>query len=108
MAKVLGFNPPNESYVELNDTIKLQRSLIEELIKLNEGYEEEVKRLVGEYDKIYVLYTTIEEILKHYDPMQYGFPKVVDKEFMERIISRRNNPNIEFMDFSKPIVDEQV
>ena len=107
MAKVLGFNP-QQSYVELHDTIKLQRSLIEELVKLNEGYEEEVKRLVGEYDKIYVLYTTIEEILKHYDPMQYGFPKVVDKEFMERMLSRRNNPNIEFMDFSKPKADEQV
>ena len=100
MAKVLGFNP-QQSYIDMENTIKLQRSLIEELVKLNEGYEEEVKRLVGEYDKIYVLYTTIEEILKHYDPMQYGFPKVVDKEFMERIINRRNNPNIEFIDFSK-------
>jgi hypothetical protein len=107
MAKVLGFNP-QQSYIDMENTIKLQRSLIEELVKLNEGYEEEVKRLVGEYDKIYVLYTTIEEILKHYDPMQYGFPKVVDKEFMERLINRRNNPNIEFIDFSKPIVDEQV
>ena len=107
MAKVLGFNP-QQSYIDMENTIKLQRSLIEELVKLNEGYEEEVKRLVGEYDKIYVLYTTIEEILKHYDPMQYGFPKVVDKEFMERMLSRRNNPNIEFIDFSKPKADEQV
>lgn len=107
MAKVLGFNP-QQSYIELQDTIKLQRSLIEELVKLNEGYELEVKRLVGEYDKIYVLYTTIEEILKHYDPMEYGIPKVMDKEFMEKINFRRNNPNIEFIDFSKPIVDEQV
>jgi hypothetical protein len=40
--------------------------------------------------------------------MQYGFPKVVDKEFMERLINRRNNPNIEFIDFSKPKADEQV
>ena len=56
MAKVLGFNPPKESYVELHDTIRLQRSLIEELIKLNDGYEAEVKRLVGEYDKLYEKY----------------------------------------------------
>jgi hypothetical protein len=63
---------------------------------------------VGEYDKIYVLYTTIEEILKHYDPMQYGFPKVVDNEFMQKIIIRRNNPNVEFIDFNKPKADEQV
>ena len=78
------------------------------MVKLNEGYELEVKRLVGEYDKIYVLYTTIEEILKHYDPMVYGIPKVMDKEFMKKINDRRNNPNIEFMDFSKPKADEQV
>jgi hypothetical protein len=55
MAKVLGFNP-QQSYIEMEDTIKLQRSLIEELIKLNEGYEQEVKRLVGEYDKLYEKY----------------------------------------------------
>jgi len=107
MAKVLGFNP-QQSYIDMENTIKLQRSLIEELVKLNEGYEEEVKRLVGEYDKIYVLYTTIEEILKHYDPMVYGIPKVMDKEFMKKIINRRNNPNIEFIDFNKPKADEQV
>jgi len=55
MAKVLGFNP-QQSYIEMEDTIKLQRSLIEELVRLNEGYEAEVKRLVGEYDKLYEKY----------------------------------------------------
>jgi hypothetical protein len=55
MAKVLGFNP-QQSYIEMDDTIKLQRSLIEELVRLNEGYEGEVKRLVGEYDKLYEKY----------------------------------------------------
>jgi hypothetical protein len=55
MAKVLGFNP-QQSYIEMEDTIKLQRSLIEELVRLNEGYESEVKRLVGEYDKLYEKY----------------------------------------------------
>ena len=55
MAKVLGFNP-QQSYIEMDDTIKLQRSLIEELVRLNEGYEAEVKRLVGEYDKLYEKY----------------------------------------------------
>ena len=101
MAKVLGFNPPNESYVELHDTIKLQRSLIEELIKLNEGYEAEVKRLVGEYDKMY-------ELLKYYDPMLFGYSEVVDADLMKRISNRRGTPGVEFIDFSKPIVDEQV
>jgi hypothetical protein len=56
MATILGFNPPKESYVELHDTIRLQKGLIEELVKLNAGYEEEVKRLVGEYDKLYEKY----------------------------------------------------
>jgi hypothetical protein len=56
MATVLGFNPPKESYVELHDTIRLQKGLIEELVKLNAGYEQEVKRLVGEYDKLYEKY----------------------------------------------------
>jgi hypothetical protein len=101
MAKVLGFNPPNESYVELHDTIKLQRSLIEELIKLNEGYEAEVKRLVGEYDKMY-------ELLKYYDPMLFGYSEVVDADLMKRISNRRGTSGVEFIDFSKPIVDEQV
>ena len=55
MAKVLGFNP-QQSYIEMADTIKLQKSLIEELVRLNEGYEAEVKRLVGEYDKLYEKY----------------------------------------------------
>jgi len=55
MAKVLGFNP-QQSYIDMENTIKLQRSLIEELIRLNEGYEAEVKRLVGEYDKLYEKY----------------------------------------------------
>ena len=56
MATILGFNPPKESYVELHDTIRLQKGLIEELVKLNAGYEQEVKRLVGEYDKLYEKY----------------------------------------------------
>jgi hypothetical protein len=49
MAKVLGFNPTQTNdYFELANRVELQQKLIEELIKLNEGYEAEVKRLVGE------------------------------------------------------------
>jgi hypothetical protein len=106
MAKVLGFNPPKESYVELHDTIRLQRSLIEELIKLNEGYEAEVKRLVVEYDKIYELYVAATELLKQYDPSNFGYPKVIDKDIMKRRGSNRNIKGIEFIDFSKPKADE--
>jgi len=100
MAKVLGFNP-QQSYIEMEDTIKLQRSLIEELIKLNEGYEAEVKRLVGEYDKMY-------ELLKYYDPMLFGHSEVVDVDLMKRISNRRAISGVEFIDFSKPKADEQV
>jgi hypothetical protein len=82
MAKVLGFNPPNESYVELHDTIRLQRSLIEELIKLNEGYEGEVKRLVGEYDKLYEMYLSVVKELQKVNPNAAGYPKYVEfKDF---------------------------
>jgi hypothetical protein len=98
MAKVLGFNPPKESYVELHDTIRLQRSLIEELIKLNEGYEAEVKRLVVEYDKIYDLYLMGEELLKNYDPDRFGYPKFVNKDIIRK---NQKNEGVEFKDFSK-------
>ena len=100
MAKVLGFNPTHTNdYFELANKVELQQKLIEELIKLNEGYETEVKRLVGEYDKMY-------ELLKYYDPMLFGYSEVVDKDFMKKISSRRGVPGIEFIDFSKPKVDE--
>jgi hypothetical protein len=101
MAKVLGFNPPKESYVELHDTIRLQKGLIEELVKLNAGYEQEVKRLVGEYDNLYEQYKNAEQLLKHYDPSNFGYPKVIDKDIMKRRGSNRNIKGIEFIDFSK-------
>ena len=56
MAKVLGFDKDASKVYELENTVKLQQSLIEELVKLNAGYEQEVKRLVGEYDKLYEKY----------------------------------------------------
>jgi hypothetical protein len=107
MAKIIG-KDLTSYHNELSNKVELQQKLIEELVKLNEGYEEEVKRLVGEYDKIYGLYTAISELLKHYDPAQFGYPKVVDKDFMKMIASRRNVPGVEFIDFSKPKADEQV
>jgi hypothetical protein len=103
MAKVLGFNPPKESYVELHDTIRLQRSLIEELIKLNEGYEAEVKRLVVEYDKIYDLYLMGEQLLKNYDPDRFGYPKFVNKDIIRK---NQKNEGVQFIDFSKKIENE--
>jgi uncharacterized coiled-coil protein SlyX len=56
MAKVLGFDKDASKVYELENKVKLQQSLIEELVKLNAGYEQEVKRLVGEYDKLYEKY----------------------------------------------------
>lgn len=61
MAVVLGHNPQQTSdYFELSQKVKLQQQLIEELMKLNAGYEEEVKRLVGEYDKLYEKYQKLQ------------------------------------------------
>lgn len=57
MAVVLGHNPQQSNeYFALTQKVKLQQQLIEELMKLNAGYEEEVKRLVSEYDKLYERY----------------------------------------------------
>lgn len=57
MAVILGHNPTETSdYFELSEKVKLQQQLIEELMKLNAGYEQEVIRLVGEYDKLYEQY----------------------------------------------------
>ena len=102
MAKVLGFNP-QQSYIDMEDTIKLQRSLIEELIRLNEGYEAEVKRLVGEYDKIYELYLMGGELLKNYDPDRFGYPKFVNKDIIRK---NQKNEGVQFIDFSKKIENE--
>jgi hypothetical protein len=102
MAKVLGFNP-QQSYIDMENTIKLQRSLIEELIRLNEGYEAEVKRLVGEYDKIYELYLMGEELLKNYDPDKFGYPKFVNKDIIRK---NQKNEGVQFIDFSKKIENE--
>ena len=42
MAKVLGFEPENKKVYDLEQKIQLQEKLIEELLKLNKGYEEGV------------------------------------------------------------------
>jgi hypothetical protein len=89
--------------VLFRSTIKLQRSLIEELIRLNEGYEAEVKRLVGEYDKIYELYLMGEQLLKNYDPDRFGYPKFVNKDIIRK---NQKNEGVQFIDFSKKIENE--
>ena len=62
MAKVLGFEPENKKVYDLEQKIQLQEKLIEELLKLNKGYEEEVQRLVGEYDKLYIKYSATQNL----------------------------------------------
>jgi predicted ATPase len=57
MAVVLGNNPQQSNeYFMLVQKVKLQTQLIEDLMKLNMGQEEEIKRLVSEYDKLYEQY----------------------------------------------------
>jgi len=63
MAKIIGHNPTQTNeYAELNEKVKLQNEVIEELIKLNQGYEEEIKRIVNQYDKLYEEYMKIKPI----------------------------------------------
>jgi predicted ATPase len=46
----------NSDYFELTQKARLQQQLIEDLMKLNLGQQEEIKRLVGEYDNLYEKY----------------------------------------------------
>jgi hypothetical protein len=101
MARVIGHDL-RQYHNELSDKVRLQEKLIDELVKLNENYEVEVKRLVDEYNKLYELHLGMGELLKHYDPAQFGYPKHVDKEVMEKVAKRRDIPGVEFIDFSKP------
>jgi len=92
MAKVLGFdNDIRQKNRELESTLILQRSLIEELVKLNEGYEEEVKRLVTAYDALY------EKLLKYEKEIQKINPNIAGYPTFEKI---------EYKDFSKTKTNE--
>lgn len=62
MAKVLGFEPENKKIYDLEQKIQMQEKLIEELVKLNQSYEAEVHRLVGEYDKLYIKYSATQTL----------------------------------------------
>ena len=54
MAKVLGFNPTQTNdYFELAEKATALEKLVKELVELNQSQDEEMKRLVGEYDKLY-------------------------------------------------------
>ena len=107
MAKVLGFNPTETNdYFELAQKVRGLEKLVGELSSLNLAYEAEVKRLVGEYDKLYENYSNVEQLLKNYDPSQFGYPKIVSKDIMKRRGSNRNMEGIEFIDFSKPQTNE--
>jgi hypothetical protein len=107
MAKVLGFNKTgNDDYFELLQRAELQQKLITDLIKLNEAYEAEVKRLVGEYDIVYQNYLDAIAILQKYDPHNFGYPKFLNKDLIKIRASNRNIEGVEFIDFSKPKADE--
>jgi len=57
MAKVLGFNPTQSNdYFELSEKAKALEKLVKELVELNQSQDEEMRRLVGEYDKLYEKY----------------------------------------------------
>lgn len=56
MATIIGKDPQSQQIYELEQKVQLRDRMIEELMKLNDGYETEVKRLVDEYDKLYSKY----------------------------------------------------
>jgi predicted ATPase len=60
MAKVLGFNPTQTNdYFELNEKAKALEKLVKELVQLNQAQDEEMKRIVREYDKLYESYSAL-------------------------------------------------
>jgi predicted ATPase len=60
MAKVLGFNPTQSNdYFELSEKAKALEKLVKELVELNQSQDEEMRRLVGEYDKLYEKYVEL-------------------------------------------------
>ena len=107
MARVIG-KDLTAYHNELTDKVELQQKLIEELVKLNQAQEEEIKRIVGEYDTLYDGYLNCAELLKHYDPQNFGYPKIdsYDKDLMRRKIMSRDIKGVEFVDFSKPKTNE--
>ena len=100
MAKVLGFNPTQTNdYFELAQKVRGLEKLVGELSSLNLAYEKEVKRLVGEYDKLYENYRNAEELLKNYDPHHFGYPKFINEDIMRK--KNKNIQGVDFIDFSK-------
>ena len=60
MAKVLGFNPTQTNdYFEVSEKAKAVEKLVKELVELNQAQDEEMRRIVGEYDKLYEKYEAI-------------------------------------------------
>jgi predicted ATPase len=60
MAKVLGFNPTQSNdYFEIAEKATALEKLVKELVELNQSQDEEMRRLVGEYDKLYEKYVEL-------------------------------------------------
>jgi predicted ATPase len=60
MAKVLGFNPTQSNdYFELSEKAKALEKLVKELVQLNQSQDEEMRRIVGEYDTLYEKYAQL-------------------------------------------------
>jgi predicted ATPase len=60
MAKVLGFNPTQSNdYFEIAEKAAALEKLVKELVELNQSQDEEMRRLVGEYDKLYEKYVEL-------------------------------------------------
>ena len=104
MAKVLGFNTTETNdYFELAQKVRGLEKLVGELSSLNLAYEAEVKRLVGEYDKLYGQYLNVEQLLKNYDPDKFGYPKFVNKDIIRK---NQKSEGVQFIDFNKPNTNE--
>jgi predicted ATPase len=60
MAKILGHNPTQSTaYIEVVEKANALEKIVGELVQLNQAQDEEIKRIVGEYDKLYEKYQTL-------------------------------------------------
>ena len=85
MAKVLGFNPTeHKTYREAVEKAEQLERLVKELVQLNQAQDEEIRRIIGEYDSLYEKYDSIKKKIK----------------------TGNNIPGIEFIDFTKPNTNE--
>lgn len=60
MATIIGHNPTeHKTYREAVEKSQALEKIVKELVELNQSQDAEIRRIVGEYDKLYEKYETL-------------------------------------------------